>query len=178
MCQGFRSQHRTVQDPYPHEAYIWRKNCKMNTCISKKNIYIYTHIYMCVSDDWKVWWKKLKSGRVWEGVQSLSQEGRKWTVNLRGQHSLQEAGCPSQNLILLPVLSEHEKVFNKVTLETMKTQMLMFKTLSSPESCGLGNSTPHQYSCLENSMARGAWWATVNGVAKNRIGLSMHAPES
>ena len=53
---------------------------------------------MCVSDDWKVWWKKLKSGRVWEGVQSLSQEGRKWTVNLRGQHSLQEAGVPISEL--------------------------------------------------------------------------------
>ena len=25
-----------------------------------------------------------------------------------------------------------------------------------------------QYSCLENSMDQGAWWATVHGVAKNR----------
>ena len=30
---------------------------------------------------------------------------------------------------------------------------------------GLGN--PLQYSCLENSMDRGAWWATVHGVAKS-----------
>ena len=28
-----------------------------------------------------------------------------------------------------------------------------------------GNGTPLQYSCLENSMDRGAWWATVHGVA-------------
>ena len=28
------------------------------------------------------------------------------------------------------------------------------------------NSNPLQYSCLENSMDRGAWWATVHGVAK------------
>ena len=31
-----------------------------------------------------------------------------------------------------------------------------------------GNGYPLQYSCLENSMARGAWWATVHGVAKSR----------
>ena len=29
-----------------------------------------------------------------------------------------------------------------------------------------GNGNPLQYSCLENSMDRGAWWATVHGVAK------------
>ena len=29
-----------------------------------------------------------------------------------------------------------------------------------------------QYSCLENSTDRGAWWATVHGVAKSRIRLS------
>ena len=30
---------------------------------------------------------------------------------------------------------------------------------------GKGNSYPLQYSCLENSMDRGAWWASVHGVA-------------
>ena len=32
-------------------------------------------------------------------------------------------------------------------------------------SPGKGNGNPHQYSCLENPMDRGAWWATVHGVA-------------
>ena len=32
---------------------------------------------------------------------------------------------------------------------------------------GEGNGSPVQYSCLENSMDRGAWWATVCGVAKS-----------
>ena len=31
-----------------------------------------------------------------------------------------------------------------------------------------GNGNPTQYSCLENSMDRGAWWATARGVAKSR----------
>ena len=35
-----------------------------------------------------------------------------------------------------------------------------------------GNGTPLQYSCLENPMDRGAWWAAVNGVAKSQTPLS------
>ena len=35
-----------------------------------------------------------------------------------------------------------------------------------------GNGNPLQYSCLENSTDGGAWWATVNGVAKCQIQLS------
>ena len=37
---------------------------------------------------------------------------------------------------------------------------------------GEGNGTPLQYSCLENPMDGGAWWAAVHGVAKSRTGLS------
>ena len=35
-------------------------------------------------------------------------------------------------------------------------------------SSGEGNGTTLQYSCLENSKDRGAWWATVHGVAKSQ----------
>ena len=35
-------------------------------------------------------------------------------------------------------------------------------------SPGGGKGNPLQYSCLENSMDRGAWWATVHGVAKSQ----------
>ena len=37
---------------------------------------------------------------------------------------------------------------------------------------GEGNSNPLQYSCLENPMGRGAWWAAVHGVAKSQTRLS------
>ena len=43
---------------------------------------------------------------------------------------------------------------------------------------GGGHGNPPQYSCLENPMDRGAWQATVHGVAKSRTqlkGRSMHA---
>ena len=36
-------------------------------------------------------------------------------------------------------------------------------------SPGEGNGKPLQYSCLENPMDRGAWWAIVHGVAKSQI---------
>ena len=37
---------------------------------------------------------------------------------------------------------------------------------------GEGNGTPLQYSCLENPMDRGAWWAAVHGITKSRTRLS------
>ena len=37
---------------------------------------------------------------------------------------------------------------------------------------GEGNGTPLQYSCLENPMEGGAWWAAVCGVAKSQTRLS------
>ena len=49
---------------------------------------------------------------------------------------------------------------------------------------GEGNGTPLQYSCLENPMDGGAWWAAVHGVARSQTRLSkfsftfhFHAPE-
>ena len=45
-------------------------------------------------------------------------------------------------------------------------------------SFGEGNGNPLQYSCLENPMDRGAWWAAVHGVTQSRTRLkrlSMHA---
>ena len=38
--------------------------------------------------------------------------------------------------------------------------------------CGEGNGNPLQYSCLENPMYEGAWWAAVHGVAKSPTRLS------
>jgi len=39
-------------------------------------------------------------------------------------------------------------------------------------SSGEGNGNPLQYSCLENSMDGGAWWAAVHGVTKSQTQLS------
>ena len=42
----------------------------------------------------------------------------------------------------------------------------------SGRSPGEGNGNPLQYSCLENPMDRGAWQATIHGIAKSRTRLS------
>ena len=46
------------------------------------------------------------------------------------------------------------------------------QSLGQEDSPGEGNGNPLHYSCLENSMDRGAWQATVHGVAKSQIQLN------
>ena len=59
-------------------------------------------------------------------------------MGFAGGSDSKESACNAEDLTLIPV-SER-----------------------SPEE---GNGYPLQYSCLENSTDRGAWWATVHGVA-------------
>ena len=50
---------------------------------------------------------------------------------------------------------------------------LLLEDMTPPHSFyGEGDATPLQYSCLENPMDGGAWWAAVHGVAKSRTQLS------
>ena len=44
--------------------------------------------------------------------------------------------------------------------------------LLSSITLGEGNGAPLQYSCLENPMGGGPWWAAVHGVARSRTQLS------
>ena len=46
--------------------------------------------------------------------------------------------------------------------------MLKSKVCTLCKSVSEGNGNPHQYSCLENSMDRGVWWAMVHGVTKSQ----------
>ena len=47
----------------------------------------------------------------------------------------------------------------------------LWSLLVPPWGMGEGNGNPLQYSCLENPMGRGAWWAAVRGVARSRTRL-------
>ena len=52
-----------------------------------------------------------------------------------------------------------------------ETQEIQVRSLSwevSPHFISGGNGNPLQSFCLENSMDRGAWWATVYGVSRTR----------
>ena len=55
----------------------------------------------------------------------------------------------------------------EVTMISNRTNKTKFN-----ESVREGDGTPLQYSCLENPMDGGAWWATAHGVAKSRTQLS------
>ena len=46
----------------------------------------------------------------------------------------------------------------------------------SGRSPGEGHGYPLPYSCMENSMNRGAWWATVHGVPRVRHDLANRPP--
>ena len=48
--------------------------------------------------------------------------------------------------------------------ETQETGLIP----GSGRSPGVGNGNQFQYSCLENSMDKGAWWAAVHGATKNQ----------
>ena len=59
----------------------------------------------------------------------------------------------------------------------VKNPPAMQESLGLGKSLGGGNGNPLQYSCLENPMDRGAWWARVHGVAKsghNRVTKPPH----
>ena len=43
--------------------------------------------------------------------------------------------------------------------------------MTSSGIVGEGNGNPLQYSCLDNPMVRGAWWAAVHGIAKSQTRL-------
>ena len=68
--------------------------------------------------------------------------------------------CPSEQDLVFPVCGSEVKgsACNAGDLGLIP---------GSGRSPGEGNSNPHQYSCLENPMDGGAWWATAHGVTKS-----------
>ena len=63
-----------------------------------------------------------------------------WTLGFPGGSDGKESACHAEDLGSIP---------------------------GSSRSPGEGNGNPLQYSCLENTMDRGAWWAPVHGDAKS-----------
>ena len=64
-------------------------------------------------------------------------------------------------------------MYNNIAVENQPANARdMGLILGSGKSPGEGSGNPLQYSCLENSMYRGTWWATVHGVSKSRTRLS------
>ena len=77
-------------------------------------------------------------------------------VNCKGSWEMQ-GGMVAQRLKHLPAMRE-----------------TWVRSLGREDSPGERNGNPLQYSCLENPMDGGTWWATVHGVAKSRTRLHFH----
>ena len=97
-------------------------------------------------------------------------------VHSQGAYPLEENFVFSVYVLLL---------WASLVAQTVKNLLPMQETwarsLGSGRSPGEGNGSPLQYSCLENSMERGAWWATVHrGCAESdtTFTLSMEAEVS
>ena len=99
---------------------------------------------------------------------------------------IKQFGSQDHSKHTLPVsqFSDHLSEFGTVTPISQASQVaLVVKNLpanaedirdaglipGSGRSSGGGYGNPIQYSCLENPMDRGAWWATVHGVSKSQI---------
>ena len=102
-----------------------------------------------------------KKQRKWLGLLGTTQLTLAW-INLR-----------------LKVIRDYYRKFRKPRKEVAEVVKRLAYNVGdlgsipgSRRSSGEGNGTPLQYSCLENPMDRGAWWATVHGVAKSRTRLS------
>ena len=66
---------------------------------------------------------------------------------------------------------------NLIVVEQFISELGLFWE-SIEHQLGEGNGTPLQYSCLENPVDGGAWWAAVHAVTKSQTRLkrlSMHA---
>ena len=74
-------------------------------------------------------------------------------------------------LSLTPVSFLRLKQFLSHSLSYSSLVVFLFKEALHKSSNREGNGTPLQYSCLENPMGGGAWWAAVHGVAKSRTWL-------
>ena len=80
---------------------------------------------------------------------------------------VQAIGWPLIRLISRWVLPGDSADKNLPTMQEMQIH-----SLGWGRSPGGGHDNPLQYSCLENAMDRGAWWATARGVTKSRTRLS------
>ena len=96
-------------------------------------------------------------------------------VRLIKGNFLQFSGIPSP--LQLPSLCFSNPVCLSSSGPTQKFYQVLFRFPSFWDDLGTfsrlypgeGNGNPLQYTCLENSMDRGAWRATVHGVAKSRM---------
>ena len=120
------------------------------------------------------------SSHIWLGlfvllfiISAVNLEHHHLHIGLRGPTSFLSAGGLLHWVIPL-MLGLRTLLWASLVAQPIKNPPEIWETWvqSLGWAPGEGNGYPFQYSCLENSMDRGAWQAIVHGVAKNRTRLS------
>ena len=88
-----------------------------------------------------------------------------WLFDLAVQGTLR-ASHVTQSIKNLPVASRNSSVRRVLDWRICLQCRYLGFILGLGRSPGEGRGNPHQYSCLENLMDRGAWQATVDGIAR------------
>ena len=108
------------------------------------------------------WWWTGKPGVL--KSMGLQRDGHNWVTELTDWLTFRKVSQGHH-----PLSSLVAQTVKKVPQTVQEDPNLILGSGRSPEEA---NGNPLQYSCLETSMDRGAWWATVHGVTKSRPRLS------
>ena len=88
-------------------------------------------------------------------------------------HAVIRPICKNSLSLCLEFIESGHKTQGVRSLETVVYYAIIFQFYLRPQSNAEKAMAPHLlYSCLENLMDRGAWWAAVHGVAKSQTRLS------
>ena len=85
------------------------------------------------------------------------------------QTQVQRGGCPDRELVRNPTVYSTSRSCMRGTPMLGMTLMRCWNPPRVKRGEGKGN--PLQYSCLENPMDGGSWWAAVHGISKSRTWL-------
>ena len=97
--------------------------------------------------------------------QPLSLQQTPEIMQTPGETAQQESSFP-------PPPAQIPLVVAQTVQNSPARQETWVQPLGQEDLPGERHGNPLQYSCLENPMDRGAWWATVHGVAKSQTPLS------
>ena len=105
-----------------------------------------------------------------EETEALSKGLGFWAVETRAEF-LQSGSIPALYYYVVNIPSPHVALVVKNLSANAGDLRDVGSTPESGRSLGEGHGSPLQYSCLENPMDRGVWWATVHRVSKSQTWL-------